>query len=116
MPTAPTVAQHFEGKAPAVRAIYEAVRKAAAALGPYRESPKKTSIHLDRATAFAGVATRKDAIVLTLKSAEDFAHPRAVKRVRTSAHRWHVELRLTSPKDVDAELRRRLASAYELSA
>ncbi len=54
-----TVAEHFEGRVPAVRAIYDRILEAAKRLGPVREEPKKTSIHLARKTAFAGVATRK---------------------------------------------------------
>ncbi|HEX5009325.1 MAG TPA: DUF5655 domain-containing protein [Planctomycetota bacterium] len=115
MPTTPTVAQHFEGRAPAVKATYDAVLAAARKLGPFEEDPKKTSIHLNRKTAFAGVATRKDALILTVKSDKDFTGPRVVKREQTSASRWHVELRLESPKDVDAKLRGWLAAAYAIS-
>jgi len=62
-----TVKSHFEGRDPAVRQIYDRVLKAAGKFGPVIEDPKKTSIHLVK-TAFAGVATRKSAIVLTIKS------------------------------------------------
>jgi hypothetical protein len=90
--------------------------KAAKNLGPFQEDPKKTSIHLNRKTAFAGVATRKDALILTLKSSKDLKGPRVAKREQVSANRWHVEVRLESPKDVDAQLDGWLAAAYELSA
>ena len=113
--TTPTVAQHFEGRAPSVKQTYAAILKAAQALGPCTEDPKKTSIHLNRKSAFAGVATRKDALVLTLKSFTDLRHPLVVKREQVSANRWHVELRLESPRDVDARVRGWLAAAYELS-
>ena len=111
----PTVAQHFEGRAPSVRATYQAVLAAAKRLGPFEEDPKQTSIHLKRKSAFAGVATRKDALILTLKSETDLEGVRVVKREQVSAHRWHVEVRLESPTQVDASLRRWLAAAYEIS-
>lgn len=114
--TAFTVRQHFEGRAPVVEAIYAKLLAAARKLGPVAEDPKKTSIHLVRATAFAGVATRKDALVLTLKSATDVDSPRVVKREQTSKSRWHVEVRLEAPSDVDRELVGWLKKAYELSA
>jgi len=110
-----TVAEHFEGKAPAVEKTYAKLLAAARKLGPVREEPKKTSIHLARRTAFAGVATRKEALLLTLKSEADIASPRVHKRERVSANRWHVELRLASPADVDRELAGWLAKAYALS-
>lgn len=111
----PTVAQHFEGRAPAVKATYNAILKTAKKLGPFQEDPKKTSIHLNRKSAFAGVATRKEALILTVKSAKKLDGPRVVKSEQVSARRWHVELRLESPSDVDTKVRDWLAAAYELS-
>ena len=98
-----------------MKATYAALLKAAKRLGPFQEDPKKTSIHLNRKSAFAGVATRKDALILTLKSQSDLDGPSVVKREQVSAHRWHIELRLASPRDVDATVREWLAAAYELS-
>jgi hypothetical protein len=111
----PTIGQHFAGRAPAVRQIYDRIVGAAEGLGPVREEPKKTSIHLARRTAFAGVATRKDALILTLKSATDIRNRRIVKREQASANRWHVEIRLDDPAQVDAELKAWLKNAMALA-
>jgi hypothetical protein len=46
-----------------------------------REEPKKTSIHLVNKTAFAGIATRKEVLILTLKAANAVKSPR-VHRAR----------------------------------
>jgi hypothetical protein len=54
--------------------------------------------------------------VLTLKSASDIHSARIKKHEQASANRWHVEIKLTSPRDVDAELVSWLRAAYELSA
>jgi hypothetical protein len=56
-----SVKEHFENRAPEVKATYAAILKAAKTLGPVQEEAKKTSIHLVRKNAFAGVATRKSA-------------------------------------------------------
>lgn len=114
-PDSPTVKQHFDGRAPGVLATYRALIAAAKKLGPVEEDPKKTSIHLVRRTAFAGIATRKDALILTVKAASDIRSPRVRKRERVSANRWHVEFRLDSPKQVDAELRGWVREAYALA-
>jgi hypothetical protein len=114
MPTQ-TVAQHFEGRPPAIRATYNAILKAAKKLGPFQEDPKKTSIHLNRRSAFAGVATQKKALILTVKSTKELDGARVVKSEQVSASRWHVEVRLESPSDVDSKVRDWLAAAYELS-
>jgi hypothetical protein len=113
---APTVAQHFANRDPAVKAIYAAILKAAKKLGPVEEDPKKTSIHLNRTTAFAGIATRRDALILTIKSDKDLSGPRVGKREQVSANRWHVEVRLESPVQVDKRVAGWLATAYALSA
>jgi hypothetical protein len=115
MTVKPTVEQHFESRDPRVRSIYDRIVKAAAALGPLREEAKKTSIHLVRETAFAGVATRKEALILTLKCAADIKSPRVAKREKVSANRWHVDVRLEEPAEVDRELKSWLKTAYELS-
>src|SRR4029078_10885346 len=111
----PTVAQHFDRAAPHVRETYHRLLERARACGPFEEDPKKTSIHLNRRTAFAGVATRKEALILTLKASTDRASARIVKQERASANRWHLEIRLERPEDVDAEIARWLADAYALS-
>ena len=110
-----TVAQHFEDRAPAVRAIYDRILAAAKRCGPFQEEPKKTSIHLARKTAFAGVATRKNTLILTLKSATDLKSSRIGKHEQASANRWHLEVRLDDPAQVDAELVDWLAAAYALA-
>lgn len=114
-PKLPSVSDHFETREPAVKATYRAILAAARTLGPVKEEAKKTSIHLVRTTAFAGIATRKAALVLTLKSDHDIASPRVFKRERTSANRWHIEFKLESPDQVDRELESWLAKAYALS-
>lgn len=115
MGSAFVVEDHLSGREPVVASIYEALKKAAKSLGPFKEEAKKTSIHLVRSSAFAGVATRKASLVLTLKAAKDIKNPRVTKHEQVSARRWHLEVRLDSPRDVDAEIRRWLRDAYELS-
>ena len=111
----PTVAEHFERSEPHVRATYDRVLNAARTLGSVEEDPKKTSIHLNRRSAFAGVSTQKAALILTLKSTEDIESARIRKHQRASARRWYLDITLEKPSDVDAELRKWLAQSYALS-
>ena len=118
MPTSQSkfsIADHFAASAPTVRATYDALLSAARALGTVREEPKKTSIHLVRTSAFAGIATRKASLVLTLKSQRAVDSPRVRRSERASANRWHVEIPLSEPNEVDAEIRAWMARAYDLS-
>jgi hypothetical protein len=110
-----SVKEHFENRAPEVKATYDAILSAAKRIGPVKEEAKKTSIHLVRKSAFAGVATRKSALILTLKSDSDVANKRVGKRERVSANRWYFEVKLEAPEQVDRELLGWLKRAYELA-
>ena len=110
-----TIRYHFEGKDAAVRQIYDRLVKSSRKFGPVAEEPKKTSIHLVNRTAFAGVATRKSAIILTIKSDRKLSSPRIHKSEQTSASRFHHEVKLASPAEVDSELMKWLKDAYALS-
>ena len=112
----PTVDEHFVGKADGLRDLFDRLVALAEKLGPVEQDPKKTSIHLNRKTAFAGVAVRKEHLVLTLKSDRPIDSPRIAKSEQTSARRFHHELKLARAKDLDAELRGWLQAAYDLSA
>jgi hypothetical protein len=109
------VEDHTRGRDPIVSSIYDALLKSARRLGSVKEEAKKTSIHLVRRTAFAGVATRKSFVVLTVKSANDVKSPRISKHEQVSTGRWHLEIRLTSPDDVDKQVAGWLKDAYQLS-
>ena len=110
-----TVSEHFKSKAPNVAATYAAILAAAKQLGPVVEEPKKTSIHLVRARAFAGVATQKSALILTMKSDRDVNSKRLKKREQLSANRWYIEVKLETPKDVDRQVLGWLERAYSLA-
>jgi hypothetical protein len=110
----PTVDAHFSGRSPHVLQIYRKIVDASFTLGPVAEDPKKTSIHLNRRVAFAGVQTRKDALILTLKSGRDVKH-RVHKTEQTSANRWHFEVRLNDPAEVDEQILQWLHASYELA-
>lgn len=111
-----TVEQHFAKSRPEVRATYDRIVEITTRFGPIREEPKKTSIHLVNRTAFAGVATRRDSLILTVKAASDLDHPRIIKHERTSANRWHLDFRLEGPDQLDSELVSWLRDAFVLAA
>ena len=109
-----SIASHFEGKAPVVREIYDRLIKTIKGFGPIVEEPKKTSIHIVHGSALAGVSTRKDALWLNIRMDFKIKSPRIHKIDQVSAKRFHNELKLTSPDDIDDELIGWLKSAYEL--
>lgn len=110
-----SVERHFHDRAPALRQTYDALLKVSRRFGTVVEEPKKTSIHLVARSAFAGIAMRKNELVLTIKSPADIDSPRISKREQVSARRWHLEVRLSQPRQVDADIERWLAQAFEMS-
>jgi len=115
VPAEYTVGDHFAGKSPAVRAVYDRLLAALTKIGPVQEEPKKTSIHLVRSSALAGVEVRKDYLLLNLKSDAPIDSRRVTKAEQLSARRFHQKVKLASPAEVDAELEQWLQAAYELS-
>jgi len=110
-----TVEQHFDGRSPAVRDIYDTIVGASRTFGPVGEDPKKTSIHLNRKSAFAGIQTRREFLILTIKASDDIADARISKREQASAHRWHHEIKLADAGEVDHQVLGWLRDSYELS-
>ncbi|THD77592.1 MAG: DNA replication protein DnaC [Phenylobacterium sp.] len=106
----------FAGREAAVRETYDRIIAALTLLGPTRIEPKKTSIHLARRSAFAGVHPRKNALLLNIRSAAPIASARIRAREQVSKNRFHNELLLSSPAEVDDELMGWLREAYALSA
>ena len=53
--------------------------------------------------------------MLTIKSAVAIENRRIAKCEKLSANRWHFEVHLESPREVDATLAEWLRSAYEIS-
>jgi hypothetical protein len=104
----------FAGGDQAVRATYDRLLEALRAIGPFTEEPKKTSIHLARATGFAGVHPRKRSLTLNLRTDHPIASPRIARAEQVSRQRYHNELKLTHPEEIDAELLDWLRQAYML--
>jgi hypothetical protein len=113
--TVPTVDALFAGKDPSVRRTYDRILEVLRAVGEVREDAKKSSIHLVRATGSAGVHPRKSALVLNIRLDRPLQSDRLLKSERVSANRYHNELRLQAPEDVDAEIEAWLRAAYDLA-
>lgn len=114
METVQTADALFAGKDAAVLTIYLRLLDKIGAFGPFSEEPKTTSIQLMRTTGFAGIHPQKRALLLNLRTERPIDSPRVVKCEQVSKNRYHNEIRLTSPADVDAELTRWLREAYKL--
>jgi hypothetical protein len=110
-----SVSNHFINKDPSVRALYDQLLSILRTFGPVVEDPKKTSIHLNHRSALAGVETRKDGLLLNIKSDHPIKSPRVEKTEQISAKRFHHKVRISSAADLNEELKAWLKEAYLLS-
>ncbi len=104
----------FTGKDDVVRSIYDRLVEALHSVGPFQEEPKKTSLHLVHTVGFAGVHPRKSSLLLNVRTDHAIESPRITKTEQVSKNRFHNEVKLASPGDVDEELLGWLKAAYEL--
>jgi Domain of unknown function (DUF5655) len=104
----------FTSAGPLSHQLYKQLLTAIRPIGKFREEIKKTSVHLVRSSAFAGVHLRKQYLLLTIKAAVPIKSPRLVKSEQVSKNRWHLEVKLSSKNDVDRELLAWLREAYDL--
>jgi uncharacterized protein DUF5655 len=110
-----SVEAHFAAKDPNVQAVYNRLLAELRKIGPVKESPKQTSIHLDNANGFAGVNTRKSYLLLNFRTDYKIDNPRITKLEQHSARRFMHTVRLAQESEVDAELLKWLKDAYLLA-
>lgn len=95
-------------------AVYDALRSKLAEIGPFEIEEKKTSLHVtNRRAAFLGVHPRKNGLRLNIVLSSQIESGRIAKAVRVSANRWHNELDVAEPAQVDAELIEWIRQAYQ---
>src|SRR5258708_8144935 len=73
---------------PVARALYEELLRAIAPFGAFEIEVKKSSIHLVRSSAFAGVHPRKRHLLITITAAAPVPSGGIVKTETAVAGRW----------------------------
>jgi hypothetical protein len=110
-----TLDHHFTSRDPVVREIYDALITALSTEGPYEQSPKKTSIILERHDIFAVIQTRKDFLMLTLTLNYEVEDKRITQTEKLSSSRYDYQIKLTDPAQVDEQLITWLKQAFDLA-
>jgi hypothetical protein len=101
---------------PVARKLYDRLMEAVSAFGQVEAQVKKTSVHLCRGAAFAGVHPRKAGVMLTIRTGAPIESPRVRRCERVSARRFHNDLLLERIDEIDAELIGWLRAGYDLGA
>lgn len=111
-----TVEEHFAGKEPKLKALFQGLVGLARRNGPLRVVPGKTGIAFRVRMRFAGAIVRRDTIEAGFILPQRVEHPRLRKVIAYSprAYGHHVEIR--SPADLDDELAGWLREAYHVGA
>jgi len=103
---------HFRGKPPEIRALFDQAAAAICALGPVRILPEKTRIAFHVRMSFAQLTPRRRWLDGHVVLARRLEHPR-FRKVQTLSPRNHVhEFRLSEPADLDATVLAWFAEAY----
>ena len=93
-------------------AIYEALLERVQALDGVSVEEKSTSFHLVRGRAIGGVHPRRGGLLVTIVLDRQIDSERLFRADRVSANRWHNEVLLTAPSDLDDEFEGWLTEAY----
>lgn len=101
---------------PTAQRLYHSLCVRLRRIGPFTEELKKTSVHLVRNSAFAGVRFRREHLIITIKSSSQIDSPRISKCEQTSRNRWHCDVKIAKDADLDRQLIGWLTAAYALCA
>lgn len=110
-----TVETFLEGKGPRARNLFARFRDLVRSCGPLDVSPAKTRIAFMVRVRFAGVSNLSDrGMTIAFALTRRLTSPR-VRRVERFAANWYGHyMRITSPGQLDDELRAWLCEAYEV--
>jgi hypothetical protein len=110
------VDDHFHGRSPELRGLFDALRAKLERSGPLRVDAVKSTINLISTHHFGGIAVRRDhlRVGFILDHAIDAGRIARVERVGPRRFSHHIVLR--SPADLDAEVLAWLAESQALQA
>ena len=95
-------------------AIYKKLLDELNKFAEFEVEVKKTSLHISHGRAFLGVHPRKDGLLVNIVIDAALGGSRLKKVEKVSANRFHNEIVLSSPEELDDELKNWLKQAYSL--
>jgi hypothetical protein len=109
-----TLASHFAGKPPGIRAIFDRLLRVARRNGPVTVLPEKTRIAFQVRMSFAAFVVRKNWIDGHVVLARRLENPR-FRRIETFSPRNHLHaFRFESAGEIDDEVEAWFAEAYRV--
>jgi hypothetical protein len=96
--------------------IYKALIERLKTIGPYKVEPKATSLHIVHGRAFLGVHYRKDGLLLNIVLDRPLKTARLKASEQVSRSRYHNEILVATPTELDLELMGWVKEAHRLTA
>jgi hypothetical protein len=95
--------------------IYVALLKRLKSIGPFDVELKASSLHVVHQRAFLGVHYRKNGLLINIVLDRPLDSPRLKASERVSRSRYHHEVLVSSPREIDAELVGWMKEAHRLT-
>jgi hypothetical protein len=109
-----TARERIQGD-PTSATIFGALINQVSALEGYELQEKASSFHVAHGRAFLGIHPRRGGILVNIVLERELDSSRVHRAERVSANRWHNEIILTDPAEIDAELGLWIREAYNLT-
>lgn len=101
---------------PEARDLYKILLEEVKKFGKVTVEEKKTSIHLKNTKAFAGVHPGKNYFILNIVSESPIRNKKIIKTEHVSKNRYHNEMKIERPADINVQLLGLLKTAHDLMA
>ena len=111
-----SIADHFRGKDPQLRMLFESLRRALSRTGPLRVDAVQSSINLVSGHHFGGVAVRRDHLRVGFIADHEIRSERISGVEKVGPHRVGHHVSVHSIKDLDDELLGWLVGAQAMQA
>ena len=108
------LAEHFRGRDPHLRGVFDMLVSKLRKLGPVKVDPVKTSINLTAGRHFAGVTVRGTFLRVGFFAPKRIVDPRIVHVERVGPNLFGHSVVVESIADVDGQLLAWLADAYSM--
>lgn len=92
------------GGDPISSSVYCALMDKLSALDGWELQENASPFHVARGRAFLGIHPRRGGILVNIVLTRELESARIYRAERVSANRWHNEVILTDPSEIDAEL------------
>ena len=111
-----SIDDHFRGKDPNLRSLFDALRRALERTGPLRVDAVQSTINLISTHHFAGIAVRREYLRVGFISDREIRSSRIFRAERMGPHRVSHHVHVRSLCDLDAQLLGWLAEAQAMQA